>query len=181
MKQSKLFVVEGTHDESFLESIIPGILTISVGGSQMKKDVIDFLVTHQAQFDIILLLDPDYAGENIRKKLSKILDNPIHVFVEQKDAHSSNRRKIGIEHMDPKVILDILGNEITQKDFSNQLSLSDLYELGLSGTKDSKTKRKIITDHFHLGHCNSKTLIQRLGWINLSKEEIKVVLDGTSS
>ncbi len=181
MNKPKLFVVEGTHDEVFLKSIIPGILTISVGGSQIKKDVIDFLINHQDKFDIILLLDPDHAGEYIRKKLSKILDHPKHIFVEQKDAHSTNRKKIGIEHMDSSLILNLLANEIVQKNQMEKLMLSDLYALGLTGSKDSKLRRSIITNHFHLGHCNSKTLLDRLSWIGLTKEDIKAVLDATSS
>lgn len=41
MKQ-KIYVVEGTHDETLLKQIDPNIRTVSVGGSQIKEDVIQF-------------------------------------------------------------------------------------------------------------------------------------------
>ncbi|NWH15245.1 toprim domain-containing protein, partial [Acholeplasma laidlawii] len=68
MKQ-KIYVVEGTHDETLLKQIDPNIRTVSVGGSQIKEDVIQFLKTYEDKFQIILLLDPDYTGEQIRKRI----------------------------------------------------------------------------------------------------------------
>ena len=61
----KLYVVEGTHDEAILKQLNPHIKTISVGGSQIKKDVLGVLINHQDKFEIILLLDPDHAGEKL--------------------------------------------------------------------------------------------------------------------
>ena len=113
--KDKIYVVEGTHDEAVLQQIIPGIKTISVGGSQIKPDVLKFLVHNQEKFEIVLVLDPDYAGENIRKKLAKNLNNPTHVFFNRHDSISKNKKKVGIEHVDANIIKDMIKYEVIER------------------------------------------------------------------
>lgn len=78
--KDKLYVVEGSHDEALLKHVYPEIKTISVGGSQIKVDVLKFLIEHQGEFEIILILDPDHQGKRIRDKLSSVLKEPKHIF-----------------------------------------------------------------------------------------------------
>ena len=57
-----LFVVEGTHDEHHLKALYPNIETISIGGSAMIKESLDFLIKYKDDFEVVLLFDPDYPG-----------------------------------------------------------------------------------------------------------------------
>ncbi len=179
--KKKIFVVEGTHDEALLKHVIPNINTISVGGSQIKKDVVDFLVKNENSFDIVLLFDPDYAGENIRKKLSKLLTNPIHIFFEQSDAISRNKKKIGIEHVNGDKLKVVLNNEVKENAGKTNITISVLHELGLTGKPNSKALRDKVARHFHIGYCNTKTLLQRLSWLDIKKQDLERILHGTSS
>lgn len=179
--KNKLFVVEGTHDEAVLQQCMPGIKTISVGGSQIKEDVLDFLVNNQDKFEIVLLLDPDYAGENIRKKLSKKLNNPTHVFFDRSVSYSKNRKKIGIEHVDFNIIREMITNEVLESQHQTDVDTAVLFELGLTGQANSQALRKVVTDYYHIGHCNTKILLQRISWLGLTKKDLMRVLDDTSS
>ncbi|MBN3491064.1 ribonuclease M5 [Acholeplasma equirhinis] len=179
--KNRIYVVEGYHDEARLKALYPDIQTISVGGSQIKQDVIDFLQKNEDKLDIILVFDPDHAGESIRKRLAAKLKNPSHIFVEKDVARSKNGKKIGIEHIKTKVLRERLQYEIRPKAHHNQLVTSDLHALGLTGEQNSQLLRDKIAEHFHIGHCNAKTLLIRLNWLGITKEELENVLYATSS
>ena len=51
--------------------------------------------------------------------------------------------------------------------------MADLYELGLIGKKDSKKKREETARKYHIGKCNGKTLLKRLGLLGISKEDLE--------
>jgi len=48
--------------------------------------------------------------------------------------------------------------------------------MGLSGQKNSKQLRILISNHYHIGESNGKTLWKRLNALQLQKEEIAEVL-----
>lgn len=179
MKQ-KIYVVEGTHDETLLKQIDPNIRTVSVGGSQIKEDVIRFLKTYEDKFQIILLLDPDYTGEQIRKRIAKHLTNPTHIFVQKHKAISKNKKKIGVEHLSLEDLKTMLLHEVQELPKVESITLDSLYKLGLSGQTDSKVKRDYLTSKLNLTYSNSKTLIQRLNWLGLSYKDLEDILYASS-
>ena len=50
--------------------------------------------------------------------------------------------------------------------------MNDLYELGLTGSDDSEQLRQKIENKFHLGHNNSKSLLNKLNTLCIRKEDI---------
>ena len=58
----------------------------------------------------------------------------------------------------------------------NLLKTNDLIDLGLIGRNDSSKLRKIVSENFHLGFTNGKTLLKRLNMLEISKEQIIEVL-----
>lgn len=173
-----LFVVEGTHDEHHLKTLYKHIETISVGGSAIQQDVIDFLVEYQNQFDIILLFDPDFPGEKIRKKVAEKLQSPKHIYVDQKVAKS--KKKLGIEHMSKKDLDEAFKHVVLEKHLPS-ISKKDFVDLGLEGQNGSRTLRDMISFKLHLGgNVNAKTLFKRLNFIGITKETLQRIMDGTS-
>lgn len=173
-----IIVVEGTHDEHHLKTLYPGIETISVGGSAIHQHVIEFLVNHQNVFDIILMFDPDYPGEKIRKKVAEQLQSPKHIYIDQSVAKS--KKKIGIEHVS-KTELDKAFKHVVVEKYKPSITKIELVELGLEGQQGSRELRDLVSSKLHLGgHVNAKTLLKRLNFIGISKEALKRMLDGTS-
>lgn len=177
----KIYVVEGTHDESILKQIDSNIKTISVGGSEIKKDVINFLKAQENEFEIVLFLDPDHAGERIRNILSQKLKKVSHIFLDKKKSISKNGKKIGVEHASFEDIKQALNYEIKEQDTKSDLSLTFFESVGLTGKKDSKQLRLKLAAHFHIGYVNAKTLLKRLSWLNINRQQIKELLNGSSS
>jgi ribonuclease M5 len=177
MQKQKLYVVEGLHDEAHLKQLYKNIQTISVGGSAISQEVIDFLVTHQETFDIYLLFDPDFPGEKIRKKVAEKLNHYTHIFLNIEDA--KYKRKVGIEHVSKEKLDEALMHEIHALE-TQTLSYTDYLDFGFTGNKDAKLRRIEICKKLHLGFCNSKTLYQRLNMLCMTKQTLKDILNESS-
>lgn len=173
--KKQIFVVEGKNDISRLKQVFPNINVVSVNGSEIDLTVITYLKSLVNTHDIILVLDPDYMGLQIRKTLENIFPTAQHIFIERNKAYSRNGKKIGLEHLSNKEIINLLNNIYIKTELSNNLKLIHLFELGLVGI-NSRERRKVVTDYFNLGFCNGKTLLKRLNESNIKITEIEKVL-----
>ena len=177
MQKQKLYVVEGLHDEAHLKQLYKNIQTMSVGGSAISQDVINFLMTHQKTLDIYLLFDPDFPGEKIRKKVAEKLTHYTHIFVKKEDAIF--KRKVGIEHVSKEKLDEAMTKSVSFKD-THTLSYHAFVEFGFTGHENAKTKRKDICEKLHIGPCNAKTLYQRLNMLGMTKQSLEDILNETS-
>ncbi|MCD4827654.1 MAG: ribonuclease M5 [Acholeplasmataceae bacterium] len=173
----KVFVVEGRNDFSRLKQLYPDIFILTTNGSAILDSTLDALIELDKTHDIILFLDPDYAGERIRKILSKKLKNIFHAFIEQDKAYSKNRKKIGVEHAKKEDIELALNHiKMTHEISHSDIDMHFLYESKLIGQKDSKKLRVYLSNELHLGHVNGKTLLDRLIQFNINKKQVLEVL-----
>ena len=65
-----VIVVEGTSDINKLKNLIDADF-VSVNGSAISEEILQYLEELSKQREIIVLTDPDYPGEQIRKKISQ--------------------------------------------------------------------------------------------------------------
>lgn len=171
MKIDGVVVVEGKNDVAFLSSFIDAEF-VTTNGSEISKDTIDYLKSISSKKKIYVLTDPDYPGERIRKILDENIIGLKHCFV--KKENSIKKGKVGVAESTKEEIENALSNAITTSNKTKgTLSMIDLYNLGLIGCPDSEKKRKIISDKMNLGHCNAKTFLKRLNYLEVSCEELK--------
>ena len=50
--------------------------------------------------------------------------------------------------------------------------MADFYDLGLMGLDSSSYRRDVVSKKYHIGKCNSKTMLKRLNLLGVSKEEL---------
>ena len=175
--RQKVFVVEGRNDFSRLKQLYPDIFILTTNGSAILDSTLDALIELDKTHDIILFLDPDYAGERIRKILSQKLTHVFHAFLDQDKAFSKNRKKIGVEHANKEDIEFALKNiKMSQEHTKSDINMHFLYEHKLIGQKDSKDLRAYVSHKLHLGHVNGKTLLDRLHQFNICKKQVVEVL-----
>ena len=176
----KIYVVEGIRDEEILKKLNPNIMTIKTNGFSFDDELINKLIELEKNYQIILILDPDYPGEKIRRELSEKLSNPVNIYIPRDKATSKNNKKIGLEHVSLEDLEKILKNEITfEKNLQGDLKSSDLLELGLTGSGNSEAKREKLSNYYNLPKCNAKRLLNYLNKMNISKKEIEEVLNGS--
>lgn len=175
MKLKEVIVVEGRHDTVKLQSFFD-VDTIETNGLHLSKDKIETIRKLNDKRGIILFLDPDSAGERIRKRLNDAIPNLKNAFIDKKKCRTS--KKVGIEHADKEALEEALSHTITyDKEITESLSYSDYLSMGFQGREDSRQLRKVIGNHLFLGECNAKTLFKRLNMFQITKEELEKMIE----
>ena len=177
---NKIYVVEGLHDEEKLKSIFKDIKTVSINGSEINQKSLELIIELSKTHEIILALDPDYSGTRIRNILESKIGNVKHIFFDKKDAVSKNGKKVGIEHINGEIIKTMIKHEVNNLEISSDLTPSFLHEVRLTGNINSSNLREMVSNHFHIGHTNSKTLLKRLKWLGVNQNDIIEVLNAHS-
>lgn len=167
-------VVEGRYDKNTLSQIVDApIFETSGFGVMNDKQLLSFLRRVAEQRGLIILTDSDGAGFVIRNFLKGALpkDKVLHAYIpdlygkEKRKATPGKEGKLGVEGMNPEVLLTALknagatidGETVTPK---QQITKQDFYALGLSGTKDSKTNRQKLLQRLDLPqHMSSNALL----------------------
>lgn len=170
MKLAKLYVVEGAHDASKLKQFDKNIKVVFTGGIRVKKEFIEQLKKLEKNHEIILLLDPDFAGEKIREKLNENLLNPTHIFL-QKELVTDEKGDIGLEHIKNEHLYDVLKKE-HKTALLGDIDTKYLVSMGYLGRPYSKELRIRLCDYFAIGYSNGKGLAKRLNLYNITKEKI---------
>jgi ribonuclease M5 len=178
----KVIVVEGKNDAFKISTIFPEIKVVTTNGSAIDFDAVNLLKKLDETHDIILLTDPDHAGERIRRLLSKSLKHVYHVFIDRDVAISSNGKKVGIEHASEADIRRSLENiKMVSKMSTSDVTHAFLHDRGLTGSKHSQFLRDILSNRLGIGKTNGKSLYQRLHMFDITQEQITEVLSESSS
>ena len=175
MKIKELIVVEGKTDLIFLKSFLDADIVIT-NGSEVSRETLEFIKEANKRQGVIVLTDPDYPGLRIRNIVSEYIGECKHAYIDKKKAIKG--KKVGIAETKKEDIIEALNNVVTYKNIcSKNVSEVDLYEMGLFGCSDSKSKRDMVCDYYHLGWCNAKTFLKRVNMFGLTINDIKEVID----
>ena len=164
-----ILVVEGKEDAAYLSNYIASEIVV-LNGYEMSPTTINYLKNKE----IILLVDPDDAGKNIRKilneKLSKITNVEIDI------TKCIRGKKNGVAECDIDEIMHKLQPYFVKNPAKlNRITTFELFNLGLiNGQKELK---KYVCEKLNLGLCNGKTLLKRINENNISIEELSKVVE----
>ena len=165
---NRILVVEGKEDASYLSSYIDSEIVV-VNGYELPESTISYLKDKP----VILLLDPDSAGESIRNQLNRVLNNAVNVSIDIKNC--TKGAKNGVAECEIEEILDKLSEFCRDFDAKHaDFTTADLYELGLSSDKEL---RRYICEKLNLGNCNFKTLNKRLILNNIKLKQICEIIE----
>ena len=116
---------------------------------------------------LIILTDPDTAGERIRRVLTKKFPNAQHAFVPRDEAYAND--DIGIEQASPESIIKALSVLHTESLVSSEeFTMADLVRHGLSGFPNSADKRAAVGAVLGIGYGNGKQFLYRLNHLMAS-------------
>lgn len=175
--KDQIFVVEGKNDVNKLKSIFKDINVISVGGSEVNKDVVNYLKQLKSTHEIIIITDPDYPGKKIRDYLESEIKDVKHIFLERHYSKSKNKKKIGLEHVSKEIIKEKLEEIISFNQNEDLLTNEDLINNKLIGFENSKNLRYKLTTFLKIDNCNGKRLLKRLNSLNINKEKLKEIVN----
>lgn len=165
----EVIVVEGRDDITAVKAAVDGEV-IATNGFKYKKGLVKTLKRLAAKRGIIILTDPDYAGEQIRRDLDKRIPNCKHAFLPQGKALKEG--DIGVENASKKDIIKAIAKAKPNKVKKEiRFTQKDMLEQGLIGVSNSKERREKLGEILGIGYGNSKQFLNRLNNFGIGKEE----------
>lgn len=183
----EVIVVEGRYDKNALKQVVDAIVVETGGfGVFNDKERLSLLRRLAAERGLIVLTDSDGAGFVIRNYLKGAIpkDRIKHAYIpdiygkERRKAAPGKEGKLGVEGMEPKVLLEALERAgATFEDGSaavtrTPITKTDLFELGLTGGSGSAAKREALLKKLTLPErMTTNAMLEALN-ILVSREEL---------
>lgn len=171
----EVIVVEGKDDITVVKAAIDAEV-IATGGFGYNKEFVKTLKNIGEKKGIIILTDPDYAGEQIRRDLSKHIKNCKHAFLPQGKA--LKKGDIGVENANKEDIIEaILKARPSNIERREEFTKEEITALGLAGGPNSREKREKLGEILGIGYANSKQFLNRLNNFGVTREEFEKALE----
>ena len=165
----EVIVVEGRDDLAAVKKAVDAEM-IAVGGFGINAKVIARIKEAQRRKGVIVLTDPDFAGEKIRKIIAKRVPGIKHAYIAQEDGIKGD--DIGVENATPEVIIEALNRaKITVEDIEPTFDYQDIIFFKLTGDKSSKERRIKLGKKLGIGYGNANQMLSRLNNYGITKEE----------
>ena len=166
---TEIIVVEGKNDTANLKRYFE-CDTIETHGTCLSEFTLNLIRSAKKKRGVIILTDPDSAGNRIRNEINRKVPGCLNAFVDRDRAKTEH--KVGVEHADGETLEEALSNLITLQDRQERITAQDLYDLGLLGCDDSAQKREKAGRALHIGSGNARTVRNRLNSLQITKEEL---------
>ena len=167
----EVLVVEGKMDVVAIDKAVEADCIITEGFN-LKPQALDSIAKAYQKRGIIIMTDPDSAGERIRRFLTKRFPEAKHAFIPKEDATANN--DIGIEQASPEAIRRALAKVRTMDwEPTNNFTGADLLRAGISGSPAASEKRAKLGAVLGIGYANAKTFLQRLNHYGITPQEFQ--------
>lgn len=167
----EVIVVEGKNDAAAITRAVKADIIIT-SGFGLTKQTLDLIRKAQQNQGVIILTDPDFMGEKIRKIIADKVKGVKHAFIPAEDAKFEN--DIGVENASPEAILKALGMakaEVAEKRI--EFTTLDMVEFGLVGLEESSARRRQLGARLGIGYANAKQFVNRLNTYGISRDEFE--------
>lgn len=171
IKINEAVIVEGKYDKIKLASVVDGVIIVTNGFGIFKdREKLELIRYYAEKIGIVILTDSDNAGRKIRgyikgaiKKGSiKNVHIPDIFGKEKRKTKPSAEGKLGVEGIDVKTLVSAFekaGITSAERTFPKDITKSTMFELGLSGGKDSSILRQKLQSSLGLPSMLSATAL----------------------
>lgn len=165
----EVIVVEGRDDVTAVKMAVEAEV-ISVGGFGINQKIINRIKEAQKRQGVIVLTDPDFAGNKIRSIISKRVQGIKHAYITQKEGIKNG--DIGVENASPEAIIRALKNaKCEMKEKQQIFNMSDMVFFNLTGNNKAREKREALGRELGIGYSNTSQFLTRLNNYGITKEE----------
>ena len=167
----EVIVVEGTSDIRAVKRAFEGnIECIATHGLGIREELLERLSVINDRQGIIVLTDPDYAGNRIRQKIREYIPSAKHAYISRREGTKS--ANVGVENASDEAIISAIERAKPElEEVKERFTYSDIVDLGLSGMPDSKQRRIDLCDYLRIEYSNAKQLVTRLNIYGITREE----------
>ena len=193
IKVNEVIVVEGRYDKNTLSQIIDGTILETEGfGIFSNKEKLALFRRLAETRGLVVLTDSDGAGFVIRNYLKGAIAPQYvkHAYIpdiqgkEKRKSSPSKEGKLGVEGMNSEIIISALKNagvsfdEFSEENQKKPITKTDLFELGLSGGRESSQKRKALLKKLELPErLSPNSMLQVLNVLVKRDELFELVKD----
>lgn len=165
----EVIVVEGRDDIDAVKKAVDAEM-IATSGFGINAKIIERIREAQKRKGVIVLTDPDFAGEKIRSIISKRVKGIKHAYIAQVDGLKDG--DIGVENANPDVIRKALENaKMTVEEKNCFYNMQDIFYFKLTGENDSKQRRILLGSELGIGYGNATQILSRLNNYAIPKDE----------
>lgn len=180
MKIDQAIVVEGRDDVTAVSEAVDALI-IPTHGFGITAETWGVVAKAYEEKGLIILTDPDHAGEEIRRRLTEKFPGAIQAYVSRGEATASD--DIGIENAEPRVIAEALEKALKRAGKMHEenssaeekvfAGMSDLRDLGLAGAEGASELRAEVAKSLGIGYSNAGAFIKKLKGFGISLDELK--------
>ncbi|AXF56575.1 ribonuclease M5 [Salicibibacter kimchii] len=168
-------VVEGRDDTVAVQRAVHAD-TIETIGSSVPSHVIEKVKLAASRRGVIILTDPDYPGERIRRIISEAVPDCKHAFISKKEAKTADGKSIGVEHAQPPMIrraLEKVRKPTNHPKAPPELSIEEVRAAGLLAGPNARERRALVGEHLNIGYANGKQFLKRLHIFRIGRQEFQ--------
>lgn len=174
----EVLIVEGKMDVVAINRAVEADCIIT-NGFHFNKTTLANIAAAYKKRGIIILTDPDTAGENIRKFLTKRFPNAKHAYIPKDEATAND--DIGVEQAQPDSIKKALAKVHTLNlNPRAEFTAAEMIQYGLSGGVESAKLRDKIGAALGIGYGNLKTFVKRLNSYGVTRAEFMEALENVA-
>lgn len=176
MKQciKEIIIVEGRDDITAVKAAVDAEV-IAVNGFSVGKNI-DKIKGAYERAGIIVLTDPDNAGNNIRKFIQKRYPEVKHAYISRNEGTKDG--DIGVENAEPEAIIKALEKARCETAEIKEIFTAEmLFEYKLIGHSNSAFLREKLGEKLGIGYSNGKQLLSKLNRYNITMEEFQKAID----
>lgn len=187
LKVSRAIVVEGRDDVAAVSRAADALI-IPTHGFGITKETWEVIAKAASEKGLVILTDPDHAGEQIRKKLTEKFPDAVQAYIDRGDATDAG--DIGVENAAPEVIREALEKALARSATVVAVAtgsdppakrggppdlptMSDLRELGLAGCEGAAERRAAVCKALGIGYGNASAMIKKLKGFGIGIDELR--------
>lgn len=170
----EVLVVEGKMDTAAIHKALEAD-TIETGGFTLAPYTLRQIEAAYKKRGIIILTDPDGAGERIRKFLTERFPDAGQAFIPKRQATANN--DVGVEQAQPAAILEALSKvRHHQYNPADAFTMQDLFKHNLNGSDAAAARRDELGAELGIGYGNAKRFLERLNRYGVTRQEFNAAL-----
>ena len=179
IKLNQAVVVEGRDDVDAVGKAVDALI-VPTHGFGIRQETWQLIERAYNEKGLIILTDPDFSGEEIRRKLTARFPNALQAYVAQDAATAAG--DIGIENARPEVIAAAIEQALEKSERLDKGELPADYEavdmmtlvaMGLAGTDGASELRQAVCAKLGIGYGNAKAMIGKLAHWGIGIKELE--------
>jgi ribonuclease M5 len=176
----EVIVVEGIHDKQLVERAVRAEIVV-LGGDRVSKATLNVIRRAVRHRGVIVLTDPDGAGERIRRRIDAAVPGCKHAYVPR--ALAINDGGLGIEHTKPEHVLKAVLRarpstvEKSVDPAAQPFTMADMVQHGLVGADDAADRRTKVGQSLGIGYGNAKAFLHKLNTLGVTRAEWEAAIE----